>query len=428
MRVTMMNWSDSAGGAARAALRTHLAVRAAGVDSTFLVQDVSGHVPATVLAAPTPGLVATLTRRSRRRRFEAAVGPHLPHIAAEYQIFSTDLADDPDRAVNGFRSVGTTDILHLHWVSRFVDFPRFFSSLPAGLPIVWTLHDMNAFTGGCHFDARCGRFESECGRCPALESPVENDLSREVFDRKIRSLAGITDRQLVVVSPSRWLASESRRSRVLGRFEHLVIPYGLETDLFRPVDKGAARKILGLEPDARVVMFIAEGATLKRKGAAYLVEAARLLRDDPKIAYLSLGRTSAELPPGVPHVAVGHLNNDKLLPMAYSAADVVVVPSTQDNFPNTVLESMACGTPVVGFDIGGIPDMIRDGITGRVVPARDSAALAAAIRDVLSDEPRRQIMAAACRRIAVEEYSLQAAARQYLGLYDRLRDRAAAGR
>jgi glycosyltransferase involved in cell wall biosynthesis len=421
IRVTMMNWTDSAGGAARAAFRTHLAVREAGVDSTFLAQEVSGHGPATVEAAPTPGLVATLTRRSRRRRFQTAVGPHLPHIAADYQIFSTDLADDPDRAVNGLRSVGTTDILHLHWVSRFVDFPRFFPALPPGLPIVWTLHDMNAFTGGCHFDAGCGRFTGQCGRCPALESSVERDLSRQVADRKIRSLAGIDDRQLVVVSPSRWLASESQRSLVLGRFEHLVIPYGLDTDVFRPVDKAAARKILGLDADARVVMFIAEGATLKRKGAIYLVEAARLLQDDRRLAYLSLGRTSADLPTGVPHVALGHLNNDKLLPMAYFAADVVVVPSTQDNLPNTVLESMACGTPVVGFDIGGIPDMIRDGITGRVVPARDSAALAAAIRDVLSDEPRRQTMAAACRRIAVEEYSLAATARSYLELYNRLR-------
>jgi len=179
--------------------------------------------------------------------------------------------------------------------------------------------------------------------------------------------------------------------------------------------------LLGLPSKARVALFVGDDINNKRKGFEPLVQALQSLEKLQKIALVSVGRGMAST-----HVAgtkvlnLGHVSNDIFLAATFSAADVFVIPSLQEAFGQTALEAMACGTPVVGFDVGGIPDMVRPGITGLLVPPGDVAALGAAITKLLDDDPLRREMCDNCRRVAVEEYDLEVQARRYAQLYERL--------
>jgi len=276
---------------------------------------------------------------------------------------------------------------------------------------------MNAFTGGCHFDVGCGKHESGCGACPQLGSVSEEDLSRDIWKRKERVFRAVRHERLHVVALNQWMAEGVRRSPLLGRFGVTVIPNGVETDVFAPRDKHFARDVLGIPQDANVLLFAADSVTNRRKGFHVLTEALNTLPDSSNIALVSVGAGNAKLGHGIPHIHVGHVEDRQRLSLVYSAADVYVVPSLQDNQPNTVLESMACGTPVVGFDVGGIPDMVRPGITGLLAPVGDAHGLRAAILQIFEQRETRASLGAACRRIVMEEYTMDRQVRQYAELY-----------
>jgi glycosyltransferase involved in cell wall biosynthesis len=225
---------------------------------------------------------------------------------------------------------------------------------------------------------------------------------------------------LHLVGTSRWIAGEAKRSALLGGFPATIIPNGLDVEEFRPRDRAFSRDFFNLPPDAKIVLFAADSSDTVRKGFSYLAEALAGMRDVPDLLLLSVGGGKAALDPSVRHVHLGRIRDDRVLSLAYSAADVYVIASLQESFGQTVTESLACGTPVVGFASGGIPDMVRPGVTGHLAPTRDVAALREAVRQVLSDPARRAEMSANCRRIAVAEYSLEVQARAYAALYERL--------
>jgi glycosyltransferase involved in cell wall biosynthesis len=290
--------------------------------------------------------------------------------------------------------------------------------VPGLTPIVWTLHDLNPLTGGCHYDLGCGLHATHCGRCPQLGSEDTRDLSHDVWERKQRLFAKVLPSRLRFVTPSRWLAEEVKRSPILGRFPVCVIPYGLDLEEFAPRPRENVRELLGIPPDARVLLFLAEQIGNKRKGFALLIEAlARCAADIPNLLLLSVGQNKPEVSDRIPCVHVGSVNNDRFLSMIYSAADIFTICSVQDNLPNTVLEAMACGTPIVGTSTGGIPDMVRHGVNGLVVPATDVDAFADAISSLLNNRARCAEMGRNSRRIALEEYSLELQARRYAELY-----------
>ena len=199
-----------------------------------------------------------------------------------------------------------------------------------------------------------------------------------------------------------------------------MIPNGVDLDDFAPRDRRTAREVFGLPQDAKVILFVAHGLGLRRKGFVYLAEALRGLNQISDLVVLCLGQGTPPDGLNVPCVNAGVVHSDRLLSFAYSAADLLVVPSLQDNLPNTVLEAMACGVPVVGFDVGGIPDMVRNGVTGILTPAGEVARLREALVELLQSRPRREAMAAACRRVVTEEYTLEIQARRYIELYERL--------
>ena len=218
---------------------------------------------------------------------------------------------------------------------------------------------------------------------------------------------------------SRWIAAEAKRSSLLGRFASTIIPNGLDTSDFAPRDKMFSRDTLGVPRDKKVVLFVADSATNKRKGFDYLAKALEGLRDRSDLFLLSVGGSEPKIS-GLPILHLGRINHDRMLSIIYSAADVFVIPSLQESFGQTVTESLACGTPVVGFDTGGIPDMVRPGITGYLAPVGNASELGSAIVRVLDAPDNSAEMSKNCRQIAEQEYSMQTQAQAYRAFYQTL--------
>ncbi len=411
MNILHLNTHDISGGAARAAHRLHTGLGRLGHDSTMFVahrRSSDPHVVSFEPPAPSPpGFLARLRRRLLPPRRPAYT--RLPG----YDAFSND------RAAHGpelLAQMPPADVINLHWVATFVDYHTFFEAVSR--PVAWTLHDMNPFTGGCHYTAGCSRYNRGCGACPQLGSTDPDDLSRHIWQRKQDLFTRLPPGRLHLVALSRWMAEQVQNSALLSNYPLSIIPNGLDTAIFAPQNRAFTRRVLGLPPAARVLLFAAGRSDNHRKGFDLLAEALAHLDDLPDLFLLSVGSSRPVLKSGLPHMHLGHLANDRLLALAYSAADVLVIPSRQDNLPNTVLEAMACSTPVVGFEVGGIPDMVRPGVTGLLAPPEDAPALGRAIAELLADPAAWAEMSANCRRVAVAEYSLEVQARRYVELYE----------
>jgi glycosyltransferase involved in cell wall biosynthesis len=409
LRVTHLSATDVVGGAGLAATRLHDGLRRSGIDSRMVVvmrrSDDAGIIP----IRPFPWLPAyparqifRALRRIQNLRRSTYGGPFSPNRV----YYGGSLP----------KQVPLSDIIHLHWVIDLVDFRTVLPKLARRAPLVWTFHDMNAFTGGCHYNGACERFTSMCGACPQLDSHREHDLSHAVFREKQRALSRIPSSRLIVLAPSRWMARESERSALFGRFRTVTIPNGVDTERFTPGDRLAARRELGLPENAKIVLFVADYVSDQRKGFPVLLKALEQMRSEPDLFILTLGAQATALP-NIPNRSLGRINDPLVLASAYRAADLFVVPSLQDNLPNTVLEAMSSGLPVIGFRAGGIPDMIVDGETGRLADSGDSSELARAISQLLGTPGRRRAMGHAARRRALEEFSLERQATACRALY-----------
>lgn len=417
MRIVHLSTSDSNGGAARAAFRLHTGLKRLGHDSTMLVLRAGSNDPAVAQFHPAPGIIPRIRRGIRARRIDSDYRQYKVTRPPGSELFSDDRSPVADELVH---QLPPCDLINLHWVAQYVDYAHFFPLLPKDVPLVWRLADMAPLTGGCHYTHGCDKFTARCGACPQLGSNDDNDLSRDIWERKSGSLSSLPPGRMHLVGTSRWIASESRRSTLLNRFPVTVIPNGLDTTDFAQRDKQFSRDLWNIPGDAKVILFAAESVDAKRKGFAYVVEALSGLNGVEKPLLVSVGglKSSIELP--LPHVNLGRINNDRLLSIAYSLADVFVMPSLQESFGQTVTESLACGTPVVAFDGGGPTDMVRPGVTGWLARCGDAGALRHALVEALSDDATRPIMSENCRRIAVEEYSLETQAAAYVRLYERL--------
>jgi glycosyltransferase involved in cell wall biosynthesis len=417
LRILHLSTTDIRGGAARAAYRLHGGLCRQGYDSSMFVAHRGSDDPSVTSYVPPMDIPRGLRRVLRRgliwhdfRRYESS----RPSCHDSFNDSRSEYG------VALLEQLPSCDLINLHWIAGFVDYKSFFARAPGHIPIVWTFHDMNPFTGGCHYDEGCGRFVECCGGCPQLGSKDLHDLSRQIWRRKRNIFQQIKPDTLHIVTPSLWLTEEAKRSSLLGRFSSSVIPYGLDTDIFSPRDPSIARAVLGVPKSAKVVLFVAGSTDNWRKGFVFLAEALSELTEWPNLFLVSLGGGTPALNSHIDHLHLGYADNDRLLSFAYSAADVFVISSVQDNFPNTVLEALACGTPVVGFSVGGIPEMVRSGVTGLLAPPGDERALAGAISHLLKNDATRTEMSANCRRIATEEYSLEIQANRYIKLYEAL--------
>ena len=415
MRIVHVSTHDVWGGAAIAAHRLHSELLAIGEESTMLVLDRHAEGRGVLKFVPPRDFKSRLIRTVRRKSLAQELGRHAKSLPTDGELFSDDRSQHGQAPL---RQIPYCDILHLHLISGFLDCRALFEWVPRHVPVVWTLHDMNPFTGGCHFDGGCRKYRDECGSCPKLGSSEENDLSREVWQRKRSAYSKMPTTQLQLVAPCRWVAEEVRHSSLLGEFPVTVIPYSVDVEAFAPRDRTFARSALGIPQDARVLVFAALNVSERRKGFSLLVEALTGLREDRNLFLLVVGGHAAVEQIGIPCRPLGYVSSERLLSIVFSAADLCVVPTLQETGPLIVIESLACGTPVVGFPAGDMPEMVRAGDTGLLVPSGDSAALREGIRTMLARPERLAEMRIKCRDVAVRDYSQEIMARRHISLYE----------
>jgi len=416
MRIVHVSTDDISGGAARAAYRLHTGLRRLGHDSSMYVANRRSKDPHVTAFDASMDWPSRVRRRLRRERIARDFARYSTSRPAGFEVFSDDRSEYGDDFI---KHLPPCDVINLHWIACYVDHEAFFSAVPKKTPVVWRIADMNPITGGCHYDEGCGKYLSGCGSCPQLGSNDVNDLSQQVWERKRKIFGGIESRRLHFVALNRWMASNLAQHPFLNRFPVTIIPNGLDTDMFAPRNRKFAREVLGLPQDATIILFVASNVQIRYKGFLPLTEALSGLKGQDKLLLISVG-TKSKLNLEVPHEHLGHINDDRMLALTYNAADLFVIPSLQDNSPNTVLESMACGIPVVGFKTGGVPDMVRDGVTGLLAPCNDVAALKAAIEDLIRKPSKREEMGINSRRVALHEYSLVVQAERYDKLYQSL--------
>ena len=416
MNVLHISTYDNTGGAALAAYRLHQAMgRRQDCRSSMLVRRKLGNDPTVVEADVSMRFAHRARRKIERRLMHRARAPYSEALA-KVANFSDDRGSG---AGNVIANVTGIDVIQLHWICEFLNYRRFFSVVPENVPLIWRLADMNPFTGGCHYDGGCGRFEKACGACPVLESQQADDLSNAILNRKKAALAKLSNERLHIVALNHWMAEQVRRSSLLGRFDCSVIPNGVDLEEFKPIQRNVAREALGVPKGRKILAFVADSWSYPRKGFRLLLDALDSLKARRDLFLLVVGQPK-RLPISLPSLQVGHVQAVTFLRQLYSAADVFVIPSLEDNQPNTVLEAMACGTPVVGFNVGGIPEMVDEGKTGLLVQRGDVQKLARAIEFLLDHEEERGTMAAQARKRAEKRFSREAQVQRYLELYSRL--------
>lgn len=318
------------------------------------------------------------------------------------------------------------DVINLHWLGNETISIEEIGRLKS--PIVATLHDMWLIDGTAHYstEERYLRSHSRASR-PAGASGV--DWDRRTWLRKVRSW----QRPLHIVTPSRWLARCASQSPLTMSWPISVIPNPIDTEFWAPLDRAAARSLLGIPLDSVLLLFGAVGGQAQSiKGGDLLIEALQSLR--PRLSADLGGRFVAGVFGGsaksegsakvkrepFPVRSFGKVTDDRILRALYAAADVMVVPSRMDNLPQTAVEAASCGTPVVAFDVGGLPDIISDGETGRLVPPYDTSALADAIAWILDDEARRLMLGRNARHAIVERFNSKIVIAAYLEIFDEL--------
>lgn len=412
LRVLLASANERDGGAAVAAGRLRDGLLQAGTDARMFVQTPGPRHPATL--APMGAWQRTLARA--RSGVDALP---LRRYPARHAPFSVNWLP---RFQPGWPHEVSPDLIHLHWIHA--GFMSLTDLRRLKVPLVWTVHDMWALTGGCHYDEECGRHATGCGRCPILHSADPSDLSARRWQARRQAYAPL---DLTVISPSRWLGDLVRNSPLFEGKRVEVIANGIDLQAFKPLDRAFARHALGLPAEGRVLLFGAVNAgTDPRKGhdllqAAMGHLAQRFGPDDLVLAVFGSTPARRETSFGFRTWHFGHLGDELSLALLYAAADVFVAPSRQDNLPNTLVEAMACGTPCVAFDIGGMPDLIRHRYNGYLAAPFDAQDLAAGLAWALSsadDQPRR--LADAARRFACEHFDLALQTRRHLQLYREL--------
>ncbi|GBE29169.1 D-inositol 3-phosphate glycosyltransferase [bacterium BMS3Bbin04] len=426
-KIVILSMSDS-GGAGTAAWRLHRGLLNAGTESTMIVGTKKRQDPTVrvlPLGAGNGGDLKLLDEDPSNAVWKHAAERWKRNMR-EYPNRPPGLETFTDGRsevrLDLIREIREADIINLHWVAGLLDLPTV-GSILVGKPIVWTLHDLNAFTGGCHYSAGCLKYRDSCGACPALGSSSENDLSRQTWTQRSKFYREL---DLHVVTPSNWLANEARSSGLLRGCDvrHISNPHPL--DVFKPRDTAALRRSLKIGDDERVILFGADAVSNLRKGFALLEQALPHLADrlggEQQIVLLTMGRKPAPLsaPPGFRVHHLGSLADENRISAVYSMADLFVIPSLEDNLPNTIAEAMACGTPVVGFAIGGIPEMIEHRKTGYLAKPYDVQDLAQGMNWILDAIRQDPDLGRRCRLNAEQNYDPKRQTAEYSAVFEEL--------
>ena len=422
MKVVHLSTSDR-GGAGIAASRLHLALLEMGIDSHFLTlhkftSNIPKHSKFEVGAGRTfPFIkngIAKIKRRLKYYNFYATPLERLSQLHLKNRVLGLEHFSFPFSEYNiaEHPMVVDADIIHLHWVSDgFLDYENFFKNCKK--KFVWTLHDMNPFTGGCHHSDGCLLFRNNCMPCFQLEGTIDDNFAGKMLELKVDSMQRIEEPFLKIVTPSKWLGNLSSTSKLFGKYFHSVIPNAIDSNKIQMISKEEARKKLGIESEKKIIFVNSHHIDNPRKGLSFLVDALNLLPPEKYLVIAAGHKMGSDLFSNLFYL--GYIQSEEKLSLAFSAADVFVLPSLAENFPNTICESLLCGTPVVAFNTGGIPELINSG-NGMVVSLRDSNELAAAIEKVTSKTWDRNLI----RQNAIAVFGMSRVSSEYIKVYNQL--------
>ncbi|MEQ7802515.1 glycosyltransferase family 4 protein [Pedobacter sp. ASV1-7] len=419
MKVIHLNTYEGNGGAGRACLRLSDALNMIDVSSKVMVYFQFKESTKTGTFSKNIFQKARAIFNIMAERYLSKVVTKAVKTPFSIQWFGRSVIDHP--------AVKEADIIHLHWINHGFLSPRFLAQLDElEKPIVWTFHDSNAFTGGCHVRYDCENYHKECGFCPLLRFSGKEDFSHKNWLRKKKAYSELNCH---IVAPSNWMANSVKLSSLMGFREVVVIPNTIETNVFKPYVKAEAKKMLKINPDKFVMMSgFMPSKNDKHKGTSYLIDALSDLATRPGIIKENIelvifgNKPNGEMPVfPFKTTFLGSINNDDHLAKCYSAADVFIAPSLEDNLPNTVMESLACATPVVAFKTGGIPDMVKHLENGYLADYKSSEDLATGIEWLYHDENAPDIQKEA-RRTILNQFSEVVIAEKHLLLYQSLID------
>lgn len=402
------------GGAGVAATRLHRALLKHGTDSYMLVPTAQNREEKVVELSDTNWQKKKHFGRfiAERLHFYPQEKDKTVRFAFSPAAVGSDIAEHP--------LVRKADIIHLHWINfGFLSLKSLENLFAMGKPVVWTLHDMWTFTGGCHYSRGCDNYLLHCQYCPYLAKPEKYDISFSQFNKKqfIYEQA-----KLALVSPSRWLGGLVKAAALTKSHTSLTIPNCLDTTLFSPHNKLETRKMLGLPENKNLILFAGANTQDPRKGFAFFREAiSQVTGVLENVEVLIFGKANPEnfgnFPAPVHYL--GKITQPEEMVKAYNAANMIVVPSLEDNLPNTVMEALSCGVPAVGFSTGGIPEMIDHQVNGFVSTFGSAESLAEGIIWVLRNDGNNVISENARKKV-LNSYSEEIIASQYQNLYDSL--------
>ena len=411
MRVLIVNTAERTGGAAIAANRLLQALNRNEVEARMLVRDRKTDAPDVVNIPQSWRLKANFL-------WERGV-IWLANGLSKQNLFQVDIAN-AGTDITRMEAFRWADVIHLHWVNQgFLSLKDLERIMASGKPVVMTMHDQWYFTGICHYSGTCDKYRSQCCSCPMIKG-IGGDMARRVFDRKRAIYEG---RNLTFVGCSRWMADLARQGVLTQGHTVTNVPNAIDTEVFKPLDKASARKKFGLPMDKRLLLFGAQRITDKRKGFRYLAEACEhismhhpTLPGHLGVVVLGGDAESVKSALPLPVYTVNYLSNEAEIAELYNAVDLFVTPSLQDNLPNTIVEAMSCGVPCVGFNVGGIPEMISHQQDGYVADYCDSIDFAQGIAWCLNDS-RYDSLSQQARSSALATYSEPIAAQRYQAVY-----------
>lgn len=418
LKVVHINTYDGNGGAGRACLRLNNALLAENIDSKVIVHYKFGK-NAAILSFNLNAVQKAYT--AAMIIFERILAKRLLKPAKRtpfsFTWFGRSVINHPD--------VKAADVIHLHWVNHSFLNPQHLAELQKlNKPIVWTFHDSNAFTGGCHVRYTCDHFVRQCGHCPLLKKAGPDDASHKIWQQKHDAYRQLN---FNVIAPSAWMLASVLRSSLMHDKPALQIPNTLETAIFKPANRVEAKRQLGLPEDKFIFLtgFMPSRKDL-HKGTSYLLESLELLKERlglnaDQVELVVFGNRNAKDVPDFSFQTsfLGTINDDAKLAMCYAAADAFLIPSLEDNLPYTVMESLSCGTPVVAFTTGGIPDMVTHELNGYLAEYRSSASFADGMEWAINhaDKPALQQQA---RQAVMDKYAEPVIAQKHIQLYNQL--------
>ncbi len=414
MKVVLINNADTKGGASRAAFALTKALRKNEVAAEMFVQTKFGN--SDFVHSADNNVLASIYTLSRKAVDFATINflTISERGRFSFPIFGQNISKN--------NIIENSDLLHLHWINEgFFSLNTFRKIAELNKPIVWTLHDMWAFTGGCHYSGECNNYLTECKNCPSLKFPGVKDLSYRIFKGKFIAYKNLN---LQLVTCSNWLSGEVEKSKLLSNITVDVIPNPIDTEIYRPVDKKSARKKLNLSVDKMLILFGTMTLKEERKGFLYLQKSLTILYNKypelrSNIEVIVFGSFNKNEISKIPFKAnfFGRIKNVETLVNCYNSADVFVAPSLEDNLPNTVMESLACGVPVAAFNIGGMPDMIEHKKNGFLAVPKSAESLADGILWLLKETKDFSRLNEYALNKVVEKFSPEIIGKKYKQLY-----------